>query len=136
MHNLNTMILNDVNVGISKIELDKSDLIITDKSGRYCLQICVRYNWKDINNIKPGSKEKIDFNEYCLSENNEPALIWPSNCYVEKISSSSISFNLEFKDLSNTIHYMNKRGHFDIKINSLEVKVFIDYKDTIGNSII
>lgn len=136
MHNLNTMILNDVNVGISKIELDKSDLIITDKSGKYCLQICVRYNWKDINNIKPGTKEKIDFNEYCFSENNEPALIWPSNCYVEKLSNSSISFNLEFKDLPNTIHYMNKRGHFDIEINSLEVKVFIDYKDTIGNSII
>lgn len=134
--NLNVMILNGINIGISKIELNKSDLIIIDKSGKYCLQVYVGYNWKDINNIKLGAKKEIDFNEYCLAENNEPALILPSSCYVEKISDNSICFNLIFKDLSKTAHYMNKRGYFDIELNSLEVKAFIDYKDAKGNSII
>lgn len=133
---LNFMKLNGVNIGISKIELNKSDLIIVDKSGKYCLQICVQYNWKDINNIKIGQKQEVDFNEYCLAENNEPALIWPSSCYVEKISDDSICFNLEFKNLSNSTRYMNKRDCFDIKLNSLEVKVFIDYKDAIDDSIV
>ena len=73
-NDFNVMILNDVNIGISEIELDKSDLLITDSSGKYCLQVCVEYNWKDITNIKIGQKETIDFNEYCLSENNEPAV--------------------------------------------------------------
>lgn len=94
------------------------------------------YNWKDINNIKIGTREKIDFNEYCLSENNEPALIWPSNCYVEKISNSSLCFNLEFEDLSNTITYMNQRGYFDIDLKNLKCKIFIDYKDVVNGSII
>ena len=130
------MLLNDINLEISKIELNKWDLIIVDKSGKYCLKICVQYNWKDINKIKTGQKQEIDFNEYCLAEYNEPALIWPSNSYVEKISDDSICFNLEFKNLSNSTHYMNKRGCFDIQLNSLEAKVFIDYKDAIDDSII
>ena len=70
------MILNGIDIGISKIELDKSDLRITDQSGKYCLQVCVFYNWNDINKIRNNQKEEIDFNEYCLSLNNEPALIW------------------------------------------------------------
>ena len=125
---LSFMTLNDVNIGISKIELNKWDLIIIDKSGKYCLKICVQYNWKDINNIKTGQKQEIDFNEYCLAENNESALIWPSNSYVEKISDDSICFNLEFKNLSNSTHYMNKRGCFDIQLNSLEAKVLLIIK--------
>ncbi len=133
---LSFMILNGVNLGISKIELNKSDLIIVDKSGKYCLKICVQYNWKDINNIKIGQKQEVDFNEYCLAENNESALIWPSSCCVEKISDDSICFSLKFKDISNSIHYMNKRNCFDIKLNSLEVNVFIDYKDAINDYII
>lgn len=134
--NLNTMFLNGINIGISKIELDKSDLLITDKSHKYLLQVCIEYNWKNINSLKVGEKKNIDFNEYCLSENNEPALIWPTNSYVEKTSDDSICFYLEFKDLSNTTTYMNKRGCFDIELNSLEVKVFINYKDVIKDSII
>ncbi len=133
---LNVMILNEVDIGISKIELDKSDLLITDKSCKYCLKVCVQYNWKEINDLKVGEKKSIDFNEYCLSENNEPALILPSNCYVEKIDSNLISFYLKFGDLNNSIHYMNQRRHFDIKLYSLEAKVLIDYKDVNGNSII
>ncbi len=133
---LNAMILNNENVGISKIELNESDLLITDKSCKYCFKVCLKYNWKEMNSIKVGEKKNIDFNEYCLSENNEPALIWPSNCYVEKVNDDSICFYLEFKDLSDTTTYMNKRGCFDIELSSLEVKIFIDYKDVIKDSII
>ena len=133
--NSSIMILNDVDIGISKIELDKSDLRITDKNGKYCLQVCVEYNWNDINRIKVGQKEEVDFNEYCLSENNEPALIWPSSSFVEKICDDTICFYLEFNDLSDAI-YMNKRGYFDIYLNSLIAKVFINYKDAIDNSIV
>lgn len=135
-NNLNFMILNNINIGISKIELDKDDLLVTDKSSKYCLQVCVEYNWQDINSLRVGETKDIDFNEYCFSENNEPALIWPSTCYVEKIDNDTLCFYLNFKDLSNDITYMNKRGCFDIELKSLEVKVFIDYKDAKENSII
>ena len=134
--NDNFMILNDKNIGISKIELDKSDLIIIDKSCRYCLHVCAQYNWRDINSIKVGEKKKIDLNEYCISENNESALIWPSKCNVKKISDDSLCFYLKFENLSNTIHYMNKRNCFDIKPDSLDVKVLIDYRDAIDGSIV
>ena len=80
------MILNDINVGISQITLDKSALKIIDKYNIYCLRIFLYYNWKEINNIKIGQKEKINFNEYILSENNEPALVWPTKSYVEKLT--------------------------------------------------
>ena len=130
------MLLNGIDIGISRIELDKSDLIIIDKSDKYCLQVYVGYNWKDINSIEVGKRKEINFNEYCLSENNEVALIWPTTCCVEKISDNILCFNLEFENLSSTTDYMNKRGHFDIELNSLEIKVFIDYKDAKGDSII
>ncbi len=133
---LNIMILNGVDIGISKIELDKSALLITDKSCKYCLQVYIMYNWKDINSIKAGEKKNIDFNEYCLSENNEPALIWPTNCWVEKVSDDSIYFHLIFNELLDTTTFMNKRGHFDIELRSLEIKAFIDYKDAKKGSII
>lgn len=133
---LSTMILNGENIGISKIELNKSDLLIIDKSGKYCLKVCVLYSWKDINKIKTLKKQEIDFNECCLSENNEAALVWPSNSYVEKISSDLLCFYLEFSDLANTTHYMNQRGRFDILLYSLEVKVFIRFKDIVNGSII
>lgn len=135
-HDRNIMILNNENVGISKIELNECDLLITDKSCKYCFKVCLKYDWEEINSVKVGEKKSIDFNEYCLSENNEPALIWPSRCYVEKISDNYISFYLKFNDLSDTVTYMNKRSRFDIELNSFEVKVFIDYKDVIGDSII
>ena len=133
---VSTMTLNGVNIGIGKIELNKSDLLIIDKSGKYCLKVCVLYSWKDINKIKTLQKQEIDFNECCLSENNEAALVWPSNSYVEKISSDLLCFYLEFKDLANTTHYMNKRGCFAISLYSLEVKVFISFNDVVNGSII
>lgn len=135
-HNKNVMILNGQDIGISKIELNRSDLLIFDKSGKYCLQICIEFNWKDINSIKLGTKKENDFYEYCLSENNEPALVWPTLCYIEKISDNYIYFNLEFKDLDATTHYMNKKGHFDIDLKTLECKIFIDYNDAIEDFII
>ncbi len=134
--NENIMILNGKNIGISRIELDKSDLRIIDKYGTYCLQVCVYYNWKEINNIKIGKKENIEFNEYILHENNEAALILPSKVYVEKITNDYLCFYFNFENISKTITYMNERNNFDIVPNSLEVKVFIDNKDTINNSII
>ncbi len=132
----NSMTLNDKDIGISKIELNKCDLLVTDKSGKYCLKVYLLYNWKDINNIKIGQKRKIDFNEYCFSENNEPALIWPVECLVEKISDTSLYFYLSFNDLENETTYMNSREHFDIKLKSLKVKVLIDDRDAVNGSII
>ena len=134
--NKNIMILNDKNIGISKIELDRSDLRIIDKSGIYCFRVCVYYNWKDINELKIGEKEQVDFNEYILSENNESALIWPTKGYVEKLTNDYLCFYFKFENMSETITYMNKKNGFDILLNSLEVKAFIDYKDAKKNSIV
>ena len=66
------MVLNGIDIGISKIGLDRSDLRVIDKFGKYCLQVCVFYSWKDITRIPVGQKAQIDFNEYVLAENNEP----------------------------------------------------------------
>lgn len=128
------MILNSKNIGISKIELNERELYIVDKAYKYSLCVHI-YNWKEIVNTEVGKKQKVDFNEYCLSENNESALIWPTKCYIEKPTKDSIIFYLKFDDFSD-ICYMNKRKCFDIELDSLEVKVFIDYKDAIEDSII
>lgn len=134
----NKMILNNKDIGISKIELNKSDLLITDKTGKYTLHVTIYYNWKDINILKVGEEKNIDFNEYILTENNEPVLIWPNKSLVKKISDDIILFDIEFNNISNNKDtcYMNKRGYFDIPANSLEVKVSINYQDASNNSII
>ena len=134
--NKNILILNGLDMGISKIELSKSDLIITDKSGIYTLKVFLYYNWKEINNLKLKEKAKIAFNEYILSENNEPALIWPTKSYVEKITNDSLCFYFNFANISETITYMNQKNSFNILPNFLEVKVFIDYKDATKGLII
>ncbi len=134
--NNNIMFLNNKDIGISKIKLDKSALSITDKSGKYSLIVLVYYNWRDINTLQVGEQKQIDFNEYYLAENNESALIWPTLNYVEKISNDELCFYLKFTNLSNTTNYMNKRGYFDIALNSLETKVFINYQDAYKGSII
>lgn len=125
----NIMLLNGEDIGISRIELDKSDLLVTDRSRKYCLKVYVNYNWKEIGNIKVGTKAKVDFNEYILSENGEPALIIPTRTYVEKMSDDVICFDLEFDGLSSMTCYMNKKEHFDIKLDSLKIKIYIDYRD-------
>lgn len=109
-------------------------MYIVDKTNKYSLCVHI-YNWKEINKIEIGKKQKIDFNEYCLGENNESALVWPTDVYVEKPTKDSIIFYLKFDDFSD-VCYMNKREGFDIELNSLEVRVFIDYKDVINDSII
>ena len=135
MNNIeNIMILNNKNIGISRIELNKNELYIIDKTNKYSLRVHI-YNWKEINKIEIGKKQKIDFNEYCLGENNESALVWPTDVYVEKPTKDSIIFYLKFDDFSD-VCYMNKREGFDIELNSLEVRVFIDYKDVINDSIV
>ena len=48
-----------------------------------------------------------------------------------------IKINISIGDLFNKLNidnnkdtcYMNKRGHFDIPLDSLEVKVYINYRD-------
>lgn len=128
------MILNNKDIGISKIVLDENQLYIEDKANKY--KLCVHiYNWREINKIEIGKKQNVDFNEYCLAENNESALIWPTESYVEKPTKDSIIFHLKFDDFSNAC-YMNLRECFDIELKSLEVRVFIDYKDVVKDSII
>ena len=132
----NMMILNGSNIGISKIELDESDLRIIDKSGIYCFRVFIYYNWKEIDNIKTGEKVEINFNEYTLSENNESALIWPTNSYVKKVTNDFLGFYFHFENISETITYMNQRNAFDIVPSSLEVKVLLNHKDAKNGSII
>lgn len=43
-NNKNIMVLNGTDIGISEIELKEADLLVIDKSGKYCLKICVAYN--------------------------------------------------------------------------------------------
>ena len=130
----NCLILNGQSIGISKIELNKSELYIEDKTGKYSLCVHI-YNWKEINSIKTRKRQSIEFNEYCLCENNEPALIWPTDCYIKKPTDDSIIFYLKFDNFSD-ICYMNKKNCFDIELESLEINININYKDVIGKSII
>lgn len=134
--NKNLMILNNQDIGISRIEFDKSNLLVYDKSKKYCFSITLYYNWKDINSLNVGDAKTIDFNEYILSENNESALICPSKSQVEKISEDVLFFSIEFNDLANKTQYMNKRECFDINLNTLKVDILIDYKDVSNASII
>ena len=95
------------------------------------MHVTVAYDWKKINQVGIGKEEDISFNEYYLSENNESVLIWPDVCKLKKIREDYVSFYLEFLNIDNNKDtcYMNKRGHFDIPLDSLEVKVYINYKD-------
>ena len=132
----NRMILNGINMGISKIELDESDLRIIDKSGIYCFRAFIYYNWKDIEHIKVGEKREIDFNECTLSENNESAFIWPIKSYVERLTNDSLCFNFQCENMSEAITYMNQRNAFDIVPSSLEVKAILHHKDAKNGAII
>ena len=135
---INYLILNNKNIGISKIELNKDELNITDKNGKYTFHITLTYDWKNINQVKVGKEESISFNEYYLSENNEAVLIWPDVCKLKKIKEDYLSFYLEFLNIDNAKDtcYMNKRKSFDIPLYNLKVKVYIDYKDAKDGKII
>ncbi len=135
---INYLILNNKNIGISKIELNKDELNVTDKRGKYTFHITLTYDWKKINQVKVGNEENLSFNEYYLSENNEAVLIWPDICKLKKIKDDYIAFNLEFLDIDNNKDtcYMNKRKCFDIPLHNLKVVVYIDYKDVTERKII
>ncbi len=125
----NIMLLNDEEIGVSKIEFDKDgNFLVHDKSGRYCFSVCTQYNIKDINEIAVGEKKDIRFNEYYISENNEPALIWPSSSTVERINEDDYCFDFEFDDLTKETTYMNMKGTFDNKLKSFKCILYIKCK--------
>lgn len=131
-----SMILNGKNIGVSKIELNKDELIVVDKSKKYLFFVYVSYDWHKINDCELLKKTNIEFNEYCFSENNEQALVCPSKSVVEKINDTTLCFYFNFKDIFNSVTYMNKRGCFDVKLESLEIKVCVDYKAAIDGTIV
>lgn len=49
----NSMILNGKNIGISYIELNEEDLLIYDKSSKYCFSVYLMNDWDKIRSIKP-----------------------------------------------------------------------------------
>ena len=135
--NKNIMTINNNDIGISKIEFDKNgNLIITDKSSKYSLVVCIKYNIGDINNVKIGESKSINFDEYYISENNESALIKPIVSLVEKEDDNILCFTFEFDNLDNKLCYMNKRKHFDIELHSLKCKIYINCNDEIDDIII
>ena len=128
MNNNNIMILNNKNIGVGKIEFNPNgNLIIIDKTGKYCLVVCIQYNIEDINNISVGEDKEIDFNEYYICENNEPALIIPTISSVQRLDNNILRFHFNFENIENDIHYMNKKEHFDIELKSLKCDIEINY---------
>lgn len=132
------MFLNNQNIGISQIEFNKDNLIITDKSGKYSLHVTISYDWDKLNKVSLHEEKDIFFNEYYLSEYNESVLIWPESSTVSKPSKDELLFSFEFKNIeksSNTC-YMNQRGCFDISITSLKTSVIINLQEAIQTKIV
>ena len=125
--NENIMILNGKKIEIGEIELDKSALYIADKNDkyRYCVHI---YNWDEVYKVPIGEKYDIEFNEYNFCENGESALIWPTTCYIEKMANGFIRFYFKFDDFTDAC-YMNKKGHLDTALESLEININAEYKN-------
>ena len=132
----NVMIVNGVDVGIGKLELNESDLLIYDKSFKYELEIYVYYNWKEIDDLEVSESKDIDFNEYCLSEGNKQWLIWPNVCSVKRVSDDILSFYLCFFDISSNGSYLGDKKFSDTDFDSLEVRVFFDRNDVFDNKIV
>lgn len=134
----NYLFLNKQNIGISQIEFNKDNLIITDKSGKYSLHVTISYDWDKLNKVSLHEEKDIFFNEYYLSEYNESVLIWPESSTVSKLSDDELLFSFEFKNIeksSNTC-YMNQRGCFDISITSLKVRIKINLQEAIQTKIV
>lgn len=121
-------IINEEKLLIGHLELNRDNLIVVDKTKKYEFVVTLSYNWSDINKLKIGKKEKINFNEYIISENNESALIWPSDSYVEKINPNQIEFYFKFENFDD-ICFMNEKGQFEKNIEFLEIKVNINCND-------
>lgn len=134
----NYLFLNKQNIGISQIEFNKDNLIITDKSCKYSLHVTISYDWDKLNKVSLHEEKDIFFNEYYLSEYNESVLIWPESSTVSKPSKDELLFSFEFKNIeksSNTC-YMNQRGCFDISITSLKVRIKINLQEAIQTKIV
>lgn len=129
------MVINNENMGISYAELNEAELLIYTKNSKYCFKVFIYYNWKDIKNIKVGEKKQIDFNEYCLSENNIPALILPTISDVQKINETELLFHFTFENFNNIV-FMSMKNHFDIELNNLEIKIKFNLQDFKNNKII
>ena len=127
------MILNGINIGVRQVTLNQYDLMVVDKTGKYKFTVTVYYHWQKISKAEIGEIKEIEFNEYCLEEDDESALIWPTKSYIQKLEENKIMFYFNFENLDDTdlnnINYMNKKGMFDKEIKNLEVKVYIDYED-------
>lgn len=132
------MFLNNQNIGISQIEFNKDNLIITDKSGKYSLHVTIFYDWDKLNKINIYEEKDIFFNEYYLSEHNESVLIWPISSTVSKPSKDELLFSFEFTDVEKSTNtcYMNKKGCFDIPITSLKTSVIINLQEALQAKII
>lgn len=132
------MFLNNQNIGISQIEFNKDNLIITDKSGKYSLHITIFYDWDKLNKINIYEEKDIFFNEYYLSEHNESVLIWPISSTVSKPSKDELLFSFEFTDVEKSPNtcYMNKKGCFGIPITSLKTSVIINLQEALQAKII
>lgn len=120
----NIMILNGISLEIDKIEVDKNEIYVADKTDNY--RFCVHiYNWEEVNEAPVGKKQDIRFNEYTFSVNNNSALIWPTICYVERVSVDSIRFYFKFDDFSDSC-IMNKSHKLDVDLKSLEIDITIN----------
>ncbi len=120
----NIMILNGISLEIHKIEVDKNEIYVADKTDNY--RFCVHiYNWDEVNEVPVGKKQDIRFNEYTFSVNNNSALIWPTVCYVERVSLDSIRFYFKFDDFSDSC-IMNKSHKLDVDLKSLEIDITIN----------
>lgn len=132
------MFLNNQNIGISQIEFNKDNLIITDKRGKYSLHVTISYDWDKLNKINIHEEKDIFFNEYYLSEYNESVLIWPISSTVSKPSKDELLFSFEFTDVEKSPNtcYMNKRGCFAISITSLKASAIINLQEALQAKII
>ncbi len=133
----NLMILNNENIGISYAELNEDELFLYSKNSKYCFKVYLNSNgnWKDIRSLKIGERKQIEFSEYCLSENNVPALISHNISYVQKISNKELLFYFKVEDFNNIV-YMSMKNYFDIELNNLEIKILFNLNDYINNKII
>jgi len=133
----NFMILNNENIGISYAELNEDEVLLYNNNSKYCFKVYLNSNgnWKDIYNLKIGEKRQIEFSEYGLSENNIPALIFPTISYVEKPNDYELLFYFKCENF-NDIVFMSFKNHFDIELNNLEIQILFNLKDFKNNRII
>ncbi len=130
----NLMLLNNKDIGISFAELNDDELYLYSKNSKYCFKVYIK-DQKNLENLKVGEKKQIDFSEYCFSENNFPALIFPTINYVQKTNDNELLFYFKCENFNNIVH-MSMKNHFDIELKSLEIQILFNLKDFKNNKII